>query len=56
MTWKDELLMYWVFWNVLVSFVARHFFDGAIYLVQHVASASVLCVPGLLHLFAGPLH
>jgi hypothetical protein len=56
MTWKDELLMYWVLWTVLVSFVARHFFAGAIYLVQHLASASVFCVPGLLHLYAGQLH
>ncbi|HMD40458.1 MAG TPA: hypothetical protein VKH15_14335 [Candidatus Acidoferrum sp.] len=56
MTWKDELLMYWVLWTVLISFVARHFFDGAIYLVQHVASASVFFIPGLLHLFGERLR
>ncbi len=53
MTWKDEFLMLWIFCLVVITYAARHLFDGAAYLVEHVAAASVLCVPGLLHLLSG---
>jgi hypothetical protein len=56
MTLKDELMMFWVFCVVLITFVARHFFSGAVFLVEHVAATSVVLIPGLLHHLAGHLH
>jgi hypothetical protein len=56
MTWKDELVVYWVFCMVLIGFVARHLFDGAVYLVERVAAASIVCIPGLLHLLVGRFY
>ncbi len=56
MTWKDELLMLWIFCTVLISFAARHFFGGAIYLIEHVAAFTVPFLPGVLHMLARHLH
>jgi len=50
MTWKDELLMLWIFWTVVITFAARHFFGGAVYLVEQMAAFSLAHMPGLLHL------
>jgi hypothetical protein len=50
MTWKDELLMLWIFCTVVMAFAARHFLGGAVYLVEHMAASSLAYVPGLLHL------
>jgi hypothetical protein len=56
MTWRDELLIYWVFCSVLIAILARYVLDGATYLVDHVAAANVHCIPGLLHLLSGMLN
>ena len=49
MTWKDELLMLWIFCSVVIAFAARHFLAGAVHLVEQMAAFSILHVPGLLH-------
>jgi hypothetical protein len=56
MTWKDELLMLWIFCSVLIAFAARHFLGGALDLVKQMAAFSLAYLPGLLHLLAGHLH
>ena len=50
MTWKDELLMLWIFCTVVMAFAARHFLGGAVYLVEHTAASSLVYLPGLVHL------
>ncbi|MGB2642035.1 MAG: hypothetical protein WBG02_19400 [Candidatus Acidiferrum sp.] len=50
MTWKDEFLIICVLCVVVVAFVVRHFFGGALYLVQHLAAFTLGCTPALLHL------
>jgi hypothetical protein len=50
MTWKDELLVLWIFCTVVIALAARHFLGGAVYLVEQLAAFSVACMPGLLHL------
>lgn len=52
MTWKEELLMLWIFCAVLMTFAARHFVAGAAQLVEQMAAFSIAYVPGLLHLLA----
>jgi len=56
MTWKDELLMWWIFCTVVISFAARHFLEGAVYVVEQMAAFSFAYVPGLVHLLTGHLH
>jgi hypothetical protein len=56
MTVKDELLIFWICCLVLISFFLRHLLGCAGYLVQQVASVSLIGVPGLLRLFVGHLH
>jgi len=56
MTWKDELLMLWIFCTVVIAFAARHFLEGAVYTVEHMAVCSLACVPGLLHLLTRHLR
>jgi len=56
MTWKDELLMLWIFCTVVIAFAARHFFGGAVYMVEQMAAFSIAYVPGLLHLLARHLR
>ena len=50
MTWKDELLMLWIFSTVVMTFAARHFLGGAVHMVEQMAACSLAYVPGLLHL------
>jgi hypothetical protein len=56
MTWKDELLMFWIFCSVLITLAARHFLGGAVYLVEQLAACSLTYIPGLLHLLSGHLR
>jgi hypothetical protein len=56
MTWKDELLMLWIFCTVLITFAARHFLGGAVHLVEQMAAFSIAHAPGLLHVLAGHLY
>jgi hypothetical protein len=49
MTWKDELLMFWIFCTVVISFAARHFYGGAVCLVEQMAALSIAYLPALLH-------
>jgi hypothetical protein len=56
MTWKDELLVLWIFCSVVIAFAARHFLGGAVYLVKQLAVFSLAYLPGLLHLLAGHLR
>jgi hypothetical protein len=49
MTWKDELLMLWIFSTVVMAFAARHFFGGAVGILEQIAASSLAYVPGLLH-------
>jgi len=56
MTWKDELLILWIFSTVVISFAARHFFGGAVYLVEQMAALSVAHVAALLYALTKHLH
>ncbi len=55
MTWKDELLMFWIFCSVLITLAVRHFLGGAVYLVERLAASSFAYMPGLFHLVSGHL-
>jgi hypothetical protein len=48
MTWKDELLMLWIFSTVVMAFAARHFLAGAVCIVEQMAASSLAYVPRLL--------
>jgi hypothetical protein len=54
MTWKDELLMLWIFCTVVITFAARHFCGGAVYVVQQMAAFGIAYAPGLLHALTKP--
>jgi hypothetical protein len=56
MTWNDELLLFWIFCTVVLTFAARHFLGGAIYLVEQMAAFSLAYVPGLVHMLTGHLR
>jgi hypothetical protein len=56
MTWKDELLMLWIFSTVVIAFAARHFLAGAVSLVEQMATCSLAYLPGLLHLLTRHLR
>jgi len=56
MTWKDELLMLWIFCAVVITFAARHFFGGAVYLVEQLAAFSLAYMPGLARVLIGHLR
>ena len=56
MTWKDGLLMLWIFCTVVMAFAARHLFGEAIYLVEQMAAFSLVYAPGLVHLLMGQLR
>jgi hypothetical protein len=49
MTWKDELLMLWIFCTVVIALAARHFLEGAVYLAEQLAAFSLANMHGLLH-------
>ena len=51
MTWKDEVLVFWIFCTVVIAIVIRHF-GGAVHLVQQMAAFNAAYMPGLLHLVA----
>ena len=55
MTWKEELLMLWIFSTVVIAFAARHFLAGAVYMVEQMA-CSLAYVPGILHLLTRHLR
>jgi hypothetical protein len=48
MTFKEELRLIWIFYLIFFSFVARHFFGGAFYLLEHVAACSLSVLPVIL--------
>ncbi len=50
MTWKDELLMLWIFCTVVITFAARHLLEEAVHLAEQLAAFSISYMPGLLHL------
>ena len=56
MTWKDEVLMLWIFCTVVLAVVVRHFFGGPAHLVQQMAGFSAAYFPGLLHALAWRLR
>jgi hypothetical protein len=56
MTWKDELLMLWIFCTVVIAFAARHFLGGAVCVMEQMAAFSLTYVPGLLHVLARHLR
>ena len=56
MTWKDELLMLWIFCAVVIAFAARHFFGGMVYLVEQMAALSIAYMPAFLHALTKHLH
>jgi hypothetical protein len=56
MTWRDELVMLWIFCTVVIAFAAHHFLGGAIYLAEQMAAFSIAYVPGFLHLLTRHLH
>jgi hypothetical protein len=56
MTWKDELLMFWIFFAVVITFAARHFLGGAVHLVEQMASCSIAYLPALMHTLTGRLR
>ena len=50
MTLKDEFLLLWIFCLVVISFAARHFLGGLVYLAEKLAAFGMVYMPGLLHL------
>jgi hypothetical protein len=55
MTWKDEVLVFWIFCTVVIAIVIRHF-GGAVYLVEQLAAFNAAYMPGLLHVLVGRLR
>jgi hypothetical protein len=53
MTWKEELLMLWIFSTVVIAFAARHFLGEAFHMVEQMAACSLAYVPAILHLLSG---
>ncbi|MGB7282508.1 MAG: hypothetical protein WBE13_09625 [Candidatus Acidiferrum sp.] len=56
MTFREELLIFWIFCLVVVAYAARHFFGGIAYLAEQMAAFSTAYVPRLVHLLIGHLH
>ncbi|HKV26341.1 MAG TPA: hypothetical protein VJN93_17220 [Candidatus Acidoferrum sp.] len=50
MTWKDDFLILWIFFVVVVSFVVKHFFGGVMYFAGQIAAISFIHSPALSHL------
>jgi hypothetical protein len=55
MTWKDEVLVFWIVCTVVIAIVIRHF-GGAIHLVEQMAAFNAAYMPGLLHFMVGRLR
>ena len=49
MTWKDEVLLFWIFCTVVIAFATRHLLGEAFHLVEQMAAFGIACVPGVLH-------
>ena len=56
MTWKDEVLLFWIFCTVVIAFAARHLMGEAFHLVEQMATFSAAYLPGLLHVVLGHLR
>ncbi len=56
MTLKEEFLNFWIICLVVITFVARHFFGGIVYLVEQTAAFSIVYVPSFLHLLIGQMR
>ena len=56
MTWKDELLMLWIFSTVVIAFAARYFLGGAVHMVEQMAACSLAGAPAILHLLTRHLR
>lgn len=56
MTLKDEFLIIWVICLVVITFAARHFFGGLVYLIEQTAAFSSVYLPSLLHLLIGQMR
>jgi hypothetical protein len=56
MTWKDELLMLWIFSTVVIAFAAQHFLGGAVSMIEQMAACSLAYAPGLLYLLTRHLR
>jgi|HubBroStandDraft_1064217.scaffolds.fasta_scaffold19689_2 hypothetical protein len=48
MTWKDEVLVFWILCTVVIAIVLRHF-GGAVHLVEQMAAFNAAYMPGLVH-------
>jgi hypothetical protein len=49
MTWKDEVVLFWIFCTIVIAFAARHLLGEAFHLVEQMAAFGIACVPGVLH-------
>ena len=56
MTFKDEVMMFWICCLVLLAFLVRHLLDAAEVLANQVATFSLTGLPELLRMFAGHLR
>jgi hypothetical protein len=56
MTVKDELLIFWICFVILIVFLARHLLDCAAVLMQHMAGLFLFTAPVLLRLFTAHGH
>jgi hypothetical protein len=56
MTLKDEFLIFWIICLVAITFAARHFFGGIVYLVEQTAAFNIVYAPSLLHLLIGQMR
>jgi hypothetical protein len=56
MTWRDEVLLFWIFCTVVIAFAARHLMGEAFHLVEQMATFSAAYLPGLLHVVLGHLR
>lgn len=56
MTLKEEFLIFWIICLVVITFAARHFLGGIVYLVEQTAAFSIVYLPGLLHLLIGQMR
>ena len=49
MTWKDEVVLFWIFCTIVIAFAARHLLGEAFHLVEQMAAFGIACVTGVLH-------
>ena len=56
MTLKEEFLIFWIICLVAITFAARHFLGGMVYLVEQAAAFSIVYLPSLLHLLIGQMR